>query len=265
MSLARLSQALTVVAVLLMSGGAQAHARLASPKPRNNMDNLKTGPCGGVLPTGAATSFVPGQTITVSWEETIAHPGHYRIAFSPGKDQGFDQNVLADKLPNPAGTQGGQAQVTLPDVACDPCTLQLIQVMTDSNPPSNYYSCADIVLTAPPVDAGVDTDAGVSSDAGVTTDGGSGGGPGTDAGELPTTDAGTGEAPDAGGVTMRDAGLPPPGPSPDEQGPPLPEGGVTGQTHFGCSQGDGAPMLLAFLLLTGLAAPAARRERSQLR
>ncbi|MGI9302428.1 MAG: hypothetical protein ACR2RB_06955, partial [Gammaproteobacteria bacterium] len=33
---------------------------------------------------------------------------------------------------------------------CDDCTLQLIQVMEDRDPPTNYYSCADVVLQAAP-------------------------------------------------------------------------------------------------------------------
>ncbi|MCA9560948.1 MAG: hypothetical protein KC583_20510, partial [Myxococcales bacterium] len=54
--------------------------------------------------------------------------------------------------------------VTLPDVECDNCTLQVIQVMFDKPPqtsPGNdlYYQCADLVLRGdgpppPPVDAG---------------------------------------------------------------------------------------------------------------
>ena len=33
------------------------------------------------------TTFQPGETITVTWTETVDHPGHYRIAFD---DDGTD-------------------------------------------------------------------------------------------------------------------------------------------------------------------------------
>ena len=43
-------------------------------------------------------------------------------------------------------------QVTLPDVECERCTLQLIQVMTDKAPYGDgndlYYQCADLALRA---------------------------------------------------------------------------------------------------------------------
>ena len=100
---------------------------------------------------------MPGQTITVTWAETVNHPGYYRIAFSPSGDTGFDANVLMNNIPNPAGLQAtNSATVTLPATPCTQCTLQLIQVMTESTPPSNYYSCADITIgpaaNPPPTD-----------------------------------------------------------------------------------------------------------------
>lgn len=132
---------------LLQPAWAFAHARLTSPTPRNTAAN-KTGPCGSPR-TANATTFAPGATITVTWTETINHPGYYRIAFSPSGDTGFDANVLLNNIPNPAGLQANNsATVTLPTTPCTQCTLQLIQVMTDDNPPTNYFSCADITISA---------------------------------------------------------------------------------------------------------------------
>ena len=88
---------------LVLPAWAFAHARLTSPTPRNTAAN-KTGPC-GVARTANATNFMPGQTITVTWAETVNHPGYYRIAFSPSADMGFDANVLLNNIPNPAGLQ----------------------------------------------------------------------------------------------------------------------------------------------------------------
>lgn len=135
---------------------AHAHARWkpdsAVLKPRSNSDGLKTGPCGAVARTTTPAQFTPGQMVEVEWEETINHPGFYRIAFSLAGDTGFDSAVLysaADTL----GTETAlphryKATITLPMQTCESCTLQLIQVMTDRTPPSNYYSCADIKIAA---------------------------------------------------------------------------------------------------------------------
>jgi hypothetical protein len=71
--------------------------------------------------------------------------------------------------------------VTLPDLVCDNCTLQVIQVMYDKPPyttPGNdiYYQCADLVLRvggAPP-DAGIEPGAQSSTGCSVgVIDGGS--------------------------------------------------------------------------------------------
>ncbi len=143
-----------VGAVLLLPTLAFAHAHLLTPAPRNTLAN-KVGPC-GVARTASSVNFAPGATITVTWTETIDHPGHYRIALSPANDLGFDANVLKDNIPNPTGAQAtNSTTVTLPTTPCTQCTLQLIQVMTNTTPSSNYYSCTDITIgtvnTAPTV------------------------------------------------------------------------------------------------------------------
>jgi uncharacterized protein (TIGR03382 family) len=113
----------------------------------------------------------------VSWIETIDHPGYYQLFFSAANDQNWV--LIADQIPIPTGTQPGSMEITLPSTPCTTCTLQLIQVMTETM--SNYYSCADLVLTAPngapdagtsppPVDAGSSVDAGVAQDAGAPGD-----------------------------------------------------------------------------------------------
>lgn len=142
------------------AGPAQAHIDLTYPRPRPG--DIKTAPCGeaGSRRGTTSTELEPGATITVVWEETIGHQGHYRIAFDDdGQDfelprtiQAVDgRTILADGIPDPAGQQPTfRAEVTLPDIECDRCTLQLIQVM--STAPSNwpesslYFQCADLTL-----------------------------------------------------------------------------------------------------------------------
>lgn len=261
-----------VASGLLLGSAAHAHARLIYPTPRTQDDGLKTGPCGGIAPTNNPTVFTPGQQVYVQWQETIAHPGHYRIAFSPANDQGFDQNVLADNIPNPTGIQDGGINVTLPSTPCEGCTVQLIMVMTNTMPPSNYYSCADIALRPPDAgmtqdagspDAGLDAgalDAGTvdagAEDAGVLEDGGQvvdagapedAGGIVVDGGE-PSSDAGA-VVPDAG--TMDDLGV--------DAGLDSPLGGVRG--GCGCSQAGAVGAALFWMLAVALV-PRARRKRS---
>jgi hypothetical protein len=164
---------LTLAAVLLLAAApAAAHVRLLAPAPRYG-DEMKFGPCGrlGGTRSASVSTFAPGQAITVSFEETINHPGFYRIAFDPAGDAALAPPtwdpatqawsnpagvlVLADRIADaPVGLTRREVQVTLPDVECSACTLQLIQVMTDKPPYDGgddfYYQCADLVLTASP-------------------------------------------------------------------------------------------------------------------
>lgn len=131
-----------------------AHTRLKVDgliKPRSIADGLKTGPCGNVPRTNISALLAPGQTVDVEWEETIDHPGSFKFSFSSANDLGFETNLLKE-IPD---TQNSgplphlhKTSITLPNVTCSACTFQLIQVMTDSTPPTFYYSCADIQLVA---------------------------------------------------------------------------------------------------------------------
>lgn len=168
----------------LLGSSAWAHTRLTYPVPRSPSDGLKTGPCGGV-PPGTPNLIAVGSTITVVWNETIDHPGYFRIAWSPPGDQGFEQNVLLDNIPDQVCTAPPceyRADVTLPDQKCQGCALQIIQFMGTAAPYSPYFSCADVDL----VDASEIPDAGVPM-----PDAGASGGD-VDAGPTDGSDAGIG-------------------------------------------------------------------------
>jgi hypothetical protein len=132
---------------------AHGHARLllnGNLPPRSNSTGEKIGPCGPAAKK-APKVFQAGQQVLVQWEETINHPGRFEISFSPANDQNFTLLGVMQDAQNGAIMNGNYHQysmlVTLPNVNCAQCTLQLIQVMTE-NPaaPSNYYSCSDISL-----------------------------------------------------------------------------------------------------------------------
>lgn len=159
-----------LVSGLLFADLAQAHIHLTYPLSRTDepLGEQKEQHCGTANSARSAdrvTTFAPGQTITVTWDETINHTGHFRISFNPDGDEfgipptsdttteGVDPLVLKDMIPD--GTTS--AQITLPDIECDNCTLQFIQLMydkppytTDANSDDIYFNCADLRLTNDP-------------------------------------------------------------------------------------------------------------------
>ena len=253
---------LFAVAVLLGTAvEADAHLNLVEPASRYDKYTLKNAPCGkgdGPRSSDVAT-FRAGETITVVWNEYVDHPGHYRIAFDRDGQDDFEpptctsgcetrqpefqgnvnDAVLVDDIDDKVGGEY-RTDVTLPDVTCDNCTLQVIQVMYDKEPykvPGDdlYYQCADLKLvddggsmdaggdtsdaggggdTSTP-DTGGSTDTGGSADTGeMTSDGGSdtgesspadtsGGGEDTGSGDRETDDAGA----SAGGSGENSSGI----------------------------------------------------------
>jgi hypothetical protein len=183
-TVARLPLILGFAGATLAPSLASAHVRLQYPTPRypnpTGMDdsmNIKTGPCGRANDSRTTdmsriTVLEPGATIEVRWNETIGHPGFYRISFDDmGQDAfvapttramvdtmaPYTLPVLVDNIADigNTGMNSYTQMVTLPNVECESCTLQLIQVMVASNvmmwtatgaDPDIYFTCADIAL-----------------------------------------------------------------------------------------------------------------------
>lgn len=184
---------LAVCLLLAAPTVASAHIHLLQPKSRtdNPTGDQKERHCGNSLYSRAAnpsrvTWFKPGEKIVVKWQETVRHPGWYRISFQangevfsyppPGNapnangdpsnfptvnqtgvtDSATGAKVLLDRIPDgePGTTQ--MAEVTLPNIECSNCTLQFNQFMTDRTEYTNtdggavYFHCADIVLSNSP-------------------------------------------------------------------------------------------------------------------
>ena len=202
----RSALALGLVVGLGVATPAQAHIEMIFPVARYPSGFQKTDPCGHPdNPPGEAppTVFEPGQTIMLQFNEFVQHTGYFRVALDPtGTDaftspMDFDDfynspEVLLDDIPDDMDDGGVHVvEVTLPDMPCDPCTLQVIQVMTDDGAfgPGNddlYFQCSDIVIgeaagTGDPT-AGDTTTTGPSpgDSSGAAADGDSSGGdPGT--------------------------------------------------------------------------------------
>jgi hypothetical protein len=176
----------TLLALVVLTGTASAHVTLTSPPPRT-LDN-KAGPCGaaGSRRGGQATTYAPGATIMVEWDETVDHPGHYRIAFDDDGDDAFENpnnpndnfaSTVMEPIADKAGGHYTQA-ITLPTTPCTNCTLQLIQVMTVDVPYNSfYYQCADVTI-GDGGDPGMPVEPGAGGDGvegGCSTTGGAGG------------------------------------------------------------------------------------------
>jgi MYXO-CTERM domain-containing protein len=184
------------------------------------LKDLPCGKAGGTRGTNIYT-YAPGSTITVKLVETISHPSYFRWAFQQSGDDQFKEpasikpidpnrpcpidsgdhcgasdyyntpNVLPnedDLYPHLAGSvQTYTFQLTLPNVECDNCTLQVIQVMEDNQFHGDYdptpgvgiediyHQCIDLVLTnGAPMGNNVDL-GGTGSGGGGGTGGGGGG------------------------------------------------------------------------------------------
>ncbi len=214
---------------------ANAHFILTEPAASLKQDGLgnpqKAPPCGddGGSPTsGQVTAYQAGQKITITINETIFHPGHYRISLgvngpgdipvepvvTPGTtDCGsapIDPNpvfpVLADGVfEHQKAFDGPQSiTITLPkDVKCDHCTLQVLEFMSNhglNNPGGCYYHhCSEISISS---DGGTGSTSATSSSGGDATTATSSTGS-TDA--TSTTGSGAGGSSASGGSTDGDS------------------------------------------------------------
>ncbi|MCY1057425.1 SCE4755 family polysaccharide monooxygenase-like protein [Nannocystis sp. SCPEA4] len=272
---------LAFAASMLLAGTAAAHIQMQYPTPR--YPDQKAGPCGkgaGDAPTANINTFQGGETIIVRWTETIQHPGHFRISFDDegqddfGDPAGYDDfysnpAVLVDEIADKVENQAMYEQeITFPEMSCDSCTLQLIQVMTDKPPYEMgtndlYYQCADIVLmgaaettgddtTGPDTTAGttgLDTTGSDTTGSDVTTDATTTTGGTTE--DVTTATPTTAPDPTTGSVTGDDT-TGAPGSTGDSAG----NNGSDDDGGCGCDSGGGGATGLAALVLL-----AARRRR----
>jgi Synergist-CTERM protein sorting domain-containing protein len=194
-------RSLPALAIVLAPALAAAHVRITSPTPRSQ-DQLKQRHCGQTGSTRANIQmYKPGAPLHLVWDEYVVHPGWFRVSFQQngdafeippasngvngsgavsnyptedltGKtDSGTGSLIIADRIKH--GTLS--LDLTLPDVECDSCTLQLIQMMTDKPPYATdttsddiYFACVDLVLSAsapdhPPGEDGTASSGGCSA------------------------------------------------------------------------------------------------------
>jgi MYXO-CTERM domain-containing protein len=178
--------ALALAAGAAVPATARAHFALQAPPSWAAQDDLggpqKSAPCGQADPgqppsqSGTVTSFAPGDTVTITINEKIPHPGHYRVVLSTTGQSGLPVDPLVTAVgTDPCGSTVIQSPpvfpvladgmlahtgpfsapqtftVTLPtDVTCTNCTLQVAEFMSNHglNDPGGcfYHHCADISI-----------------------------------------------------------------------------------------------------------------------
>jgi hypothetical protein len=171
---------------------ARAHFRLIEPASwvvENKLgDPQKLGPCGGTGTdadqlTNAVTKVQGGTMLHIKVQETVFHPGFYRIALAvnsraeiPPDPEAITTTapdgsprsvaakivyppqipVLADGLfqHTAKAVDAWETDVLLPNITCTKCTLQIAEFMANHplNKPGDftYHHCADLAITANP-------------------------------------------------------------------------------------------------------------------
>jgi len=180
-------------AVLISAAPAvmQAHFRLLEPASwlveSDLGDPQKAGPCGGTntdygKPTNIVNQAVGGSMLHVKVQETVYHPGHYRVALAVNSPNELPLDPKATTMDTDKGPRSISAEiqspvqvpvladglfvhmakvttpfetnVTLPNISCRRCTLQVIQFM-EQHPVNNpgmftYHHCAMMQITPDP-------------------------------------------------------------------------------------------------------------------
>ena len=241
---------------LLAGTTASAHVDLVAPPPRLQGEaggsQLKTKPCGQTTDkrtTDKITTFTPGQKVDIKIKVYVNHPGYFAVAFDPDGDDSFpfpranmDKVVAATDDPKAMfpisdtvlglrtdkdkdcyteaadNSHECTIPITIPNVNCDNCTLQVTQFMYDklgdNNDNEYYYQCADIKIQGAIGGSGGAGGSSSGGAAGSGTTGGTGsssGGTGTagnpsTAGNPGTAGTGTAGTPTATGGAPGSAG-----------------------------------------------------------
>jgi hypothetical protein len=182
-----------------LAASADAHFVLISPAAslvqNRQGDPQKIAPCGGVsanpargtpanpgVPSGAVTSVKGGTQLPLLVQESIFHPGHYRVALARTASQlppdpavttaqterGVrSQSAVIQNPPVPPvlldgifahterPTQNFEAEIPIPNINCQNCVLQVIEFMADHpgvavDGGHSYHHCAVLNITADP-------------------------------------------------------------------------------------------------------------------
>jgi len=177
--------------VVIVPAAAHAHFKLMEPASwiveNERGDPQKAGPCGGTNTDYGKPSFVitkvqGGSKLHLKIQETIYHPGHYRVALAVNSPLELPVDAAVETIATEKGPRSVSAaimnpvkmplladglfphtaavkepfetDVQLPNINCKKCTLQVAQFMADhalNNPGGySYHHCAELQITADP-------------------------------------------------------------------------------------------------------------------
>jgi hypothetical protein len=189
----RLFQPLLIgsIALVILAPDGGAHLRLIEPASWLQKSQLgdpqKMAPCGGTStdlgkPSGAVTEVRGGEKLHLKLQETIFHPGFYRVALAvnsrdelpPDPEVKTEQTargpqsvsaaihypptapILADGLfPHTAKfDKEVETDIDIPNISCSKCTLQIVEFMAahglNKDGDYSYHHCAVLQIRANP-------------------------------------------------------------------------------------------------------------------
>jgi hypothetical protein len=171
---------------------ADAHFKLLEPASAvieaNLGDPQKAFQCGvsartAGTPSNAVTQLKGGQKLHLKVQETVYHPGHYRVALAAdrgklpvdpkattrmaagrgGQQQAMSVSAEIEKEPKPPVLADGlwphtskppadlETDLEIPNVSCPKCVIQVIQFMAEhglnAEGDFSYHHCADVQIT----------------------------------------------------------------------------------------------------------------------
>src|ERR1700735_3237435 len=179
------------LALAALAQRGSAHFRLIEPaswlQESPLGDPQKMAPCGGTSadpgkPTGAVTNVQGGEKLHIKLQETVYHPGFYRVALAVNSRDELPKDPEAKTEPTANGPRSISAaiqypptppvladglfmhvakfasevetDVDIPNINCSKCTLQIVEFMAshglNKDGDFTYHHCAVLQITANP-------------------------------------------------------------------------------------------------------------------
>lgn len=179
------------VVLVALEPQATAHFKLLEPaswlQEAANGDPQKMAPCGGTSadpgkPSGSVTTLQGGQILHIKIQETVFHPGFYRIALAVNSRDELPKDPEVTTELSPKGLRSVSAviqyppqppvladglfqhdskfdkeqetDITIPNINCAKCTLQVIEFMAghslNKDGGYTYHHCAVLQIRADP-------------------------------------------------------------------------------------------------------------------
>lgn len=179
------------VMIVALAPQAEAHFKLLEPaswlQEDAKGDPQKAAPCGGTsanpgTPSGAVNTVQGGDKLHIKIQETVYHPGFYRVALAVNSRDELPKDPEAKTEPSPNGPRSVsgaiqyppvapvladglfqhvskfdkemETDVEIPNINCSKCTLQIVEFMAahglNKDGDYTYHHCAVLAIKANP-------------------------------------------------------------------------------------------------------------------